>query len=153
VRAVQHWVLFLAQHWLTVGDCLPIIEDRRPIFECLEPIVHPAFDAYRDGVVSEHLLRRQVSILQHSVDSGLVLALVDASVFQHSYFPQAYDYGSDEAASSLLLLERAIFFAKKQKSRVEIVIFLGHVCSSSYSLLRNQRVQLGRVILHESFQF
>jgi hypothetical protein len=44
VRAIQQWMEFLAQHWVTFGDCLPLIEDMCPIFYSLEPIVHPAFD-------------------------------------------------------------------------------------------------------------
>ena len=107
-----------------------------PILESLEPHVHPAFDfcigtlstmvhfcsqAYRTTNVSEHLLHRQVSRARDVLDSGLVIALADAFVFQQSYFPQAYDYDSANAAASYMLLERAILFVKRRKSKIEIL--------------------------------
>jgi hypothetical protein len=71
LRTIQQWMEFLAQHWITCSDCLPLIEDMRPIFYSLESHVHPAFDvcigtitaivnfcshANRTKFVSEHLL-------------------------------------------------------------------------------------------------
>jgi hypothetical protein len=107
-----------------------------PVFESLEAHVHPAFDfcigalstmvnfcsqAYRTTPVSEHLLHRQVSRARDVIDSGLVIALADAFVFQQSYFPQAYDYGSVDSTDSYMLLERAILFVKRRKSKMEIL--------------------------------
>ena len=120
VRPIQQWVSFLAQHCISIVDCLPITEHMGPIFESLEAHVHPAFSAmvhfcsqaYRTTNVSEHLLHRQVSRARDVIHSGLVIALADAFVFQQSYFPQAYDYDSVGATASYMLLERAIFFKK-----------------------------------------
>jgi hypothetical protein len=44
VRPIQQWVSFLAQHCISIVDCLPITEHMGPIFESLEAHVHPAFD-------------------------------------------------------------------------------------------------------------
>jgi hypothetical protein len=132
VRPIQQWVSFLAQHCISIVDCLPITEHMGPICESLEAHVHPAFDfcigtlsamvhfcsqAYRTTNVSEHLLHRQVSRACDVIDSGLVIALADAFVFQQSYFPQAYDYDSANATASYMLLERAILFVKRRKSK------------------------------------
>jgi hypothetical protein len=51
VRTIQQWVLFLTQQCISIVDCLPIIEHMGPIFACLEPHVHPAFD-YCIGALS-----------------------------------------------------------------------------------------------------
>jgi hypothetical protein len=65
------------------------------------------------------------------VESGLEFSLADAHVFQQSYWPNAYDYDLADTAHSLMSLERAISFAKRRKTRVEIFI----ECTASWTCL------------------
>ena len=88
-------MLFLVQHWITVGDCLPNIltigTHRSSSFRFLHQRFYSygqfCSHAYRTDVDSEHLLHRQVSRAQENVESRLEITLADAHVYQQSYFP------------------------------------------------------------------
>jgi hypothetical protein len=84
-------------------------------------MVHFCSHAYRTANVSEHLLHRQISPAQRGSDSGLSIALQDAFVFQQCYFPNAYDYNSGNTTASYMLLERAVLFVKRRKSKIQIL--------------------------------
>lgn len=145
VRPIQQLVLFLANHCVSVDDCLPVAKHMCPIFERLDLMVHPAFDlcigtlkalvnfcsgAYRIDAVSEQLLRRQVWRSRDEAESRLVLATVDAHVFQESYFPRAYEYGSSDTSYNAPF--RSLRDERHVRRSLRIAICLGLVYSSYY---------------------
>lgn len=136
VRAIQQWVLFLAQHWITVGDCLPIIEDICPIFERLELIVHlhRRYGQFLFSCVSYRCCQ-WTSAPQTSITSTRKCWV---RIGNHSswYFPQAYTYGFVDTATSLLRCSNAPSYSLRGVSRVskylQTATFLGLACSSRY---------------------